>query len=55
MLSRVREVLSSLMLAELFKGLWLTRHYLFARKPPERGHDPDRAGGRRLDPPHADA
>jgi NADH-quinone oxidoreductase subunit I len=32
MLARVREVLSSLMLAELFKGLWLTRRYLFARK-----------------------
>ena len=32
MMTRVREVLSSLMLVELFKGLWLTRHYLFARK-----------------------
>jgi hypothetical protein len=30
-------------------------HYLLAREPPERVHDPDCAGGRRLDPPHADA
>ena len=32
MLSQVKRIASSLMLIELFKGLWLTRHYLFARK-----------------------
>ena len=31
-MKRLREILSSLMLIELFKALWLTRHYLFARK-----------------------
>ncbi len=30
-------------------------HHRRAREPPERVYDPDRAGGRWLDPPHADA
>src|SRR6266700_4470295 len=32
MIQRVRDFFNSVLLAELFKGLWLTRSYIFARK-----------------------
>ncbi len=32
MIQRVRDFFSSFLLIELFKGLWLTRGYMFARK-----------------------
>src|SRR5438067_11113628 len=32
MIQRVRDFFGSFLLAELFKGLWLTRSYIFARK-----------------------
>src|SRR5436305_5206698 len=32
MIQRVKDFFNSVLLAELFKGLWLTRSYIFARK-----------------------